>query len=684
MTNLIETPVYEAGIFQLETTTPVIGGQPAIVAGNPVAGHSNAQALQLANRTAYLKEQVDDLDVEIVRFYSLAQYGGIGDGVFNNETALLALGAATTGVITIPAGDFLVSTSTVNSAAVLALLGRIRVDGKLSLTLAAGTHSLTSPVSVFSSGLNSNGVRIVGQTPTPISITGQISVSGAAGAYSVILSVNTTTGIALNDFLHTWTVAGTGVPEVHRGCWKITNVDGPNSQITVINTCRKASFPANTITSSSSSVLKTMLKFSNSDGFVVRGSRIDLLDNVAIVGNSDDYWLAANVSGTEKGTHGIICGALTISLNGKVDNVNPYGVSAGHVSCGVSVGINGFDQQGVVTELGGSFYGDFVSSCNNKRRGFYASTASGIRAKHISANGNFLDGVISDLGGDIYSSSLSCAVGNGQRGISAGQNGTIVFDTGIVSENSSDGAAAVLGGMIQATAARFENNVNSGILGEYGGVCVVNNSTSSGNGRYGLDLSFGSTARASSCAFNTNTLHGTRSAELSVAIVSGSTYSGNIVGDKTTRGDGIILDGSTYTLASKSAVDFKSIGGTSGQGARFASTSGGDDFQVSHDTTGAGTYTTVMHIRSGTGGMYPQTDSVYQLGRTTEKFSQLNCVVGLFTGPVKCGQYTLATLPSASTYNGYEIDVTDATGGSKRCRSNGTVWQILNTTTTVS
>jgi hypothetical protein len=54
------------------------------------------------------------------------------------------------------------------------------------------------------------------------------------------------------------------------------------------------------------------------------------------------------------------------------------------------------------------------------------------------------------------------------------------------------------------------------------------------------------------------------------------------------------------------------------------------------------------------------------------------------TGPVKVGQYTLTTLPSASAYSGYEIDVTNAGGGSKRCRSNGTVWQILNTTTTVA
>lgn len=54
------------------------------------------------------------------------------------------------------------------------------------------------------------------------------------------------------------------------------------------------------------------------------------------------------------------------------------------------------------------------------------------------------------------------------------------------------------------------------------------------------------------------------------------------------------------------------------------------------------------------------------------------------SGPIRPGQFTLATLPSASTYSGYEIDVTNATGGSKRCRSDSTNWQILNTTTTVS
>jgi len=58
---------------------------------------------------------------------------------------------------------------------------------------------------------------------------------------------------------------------------------------------------------------------------------------------------------------------------------------------------------------------------------------------------------------------------------------------------------------------------------------------------------------------------------------------------------------------------------------------------------------------------------------------------GFYTNmPGRPAQYTLTTLPSATAYSGYEIDVTNATGGPKRCRSNGTNWLILNTTTPVS
>ena len=59
MANLTESPIYEPGIFQLEKLTPPLGGAPVIDNGVPSAGHANAQGLQLANRTAWLKQQTE-------------------------------------------------------------------------------------------------------------------------------------------------------------------------------------------------------------------------------------------------------------------------------------------------------------------------------------------------------------------------------------------------------------------------------------------------------------------------------------------------------------------------------------------------------------------------------------------------------------------------------------------------
>jgi hypothetical protein len=53
MANVTETPSYDTGIYQIETTDPVLGGPNGI---------ANAQAKGLANRTAFLKQQIDQLN----------------------------------------------------------------------------------------------------------------------------------------------------------------------------------------------------------------------------------------------------------------------------------------------------------------------------------------------------------------------------------------------------------------------------------------------------------------------------------------------------------------------------------------------------------------------------------------------------------------------------------------------
>lgn len=61
MANLTEVPTYEAGIYRFETTDPVQGGP---------GGIDNLPTNQLANRTAWLKAQVEALALEIAAIES--------------------------------------------------------------------------------------------------------------------------------------------------------------------------------------------------------------------------------------------------------------------------------------------------------------------------------------------------------------------------------------------------------------------------------------------------------------------------------------------------------------------------------------------------------------------------------------------------------------------------------------
>lgn len=56
MATLIENTIWPAGIYQIETTDPVVGGAPNEGTG---AGMSNIPHQQLARRTSYLKEQIE-------------------------------------------------------------------------------------------------------------------------------------------------------------------------------------------------------------------------------------------------------------------------------------------------------------------------------------------------------------------------------------------------------------------------------------------------------------------------------------------------------------------------------------------------------------------------------------------------------------------------------------------------
>jgi len=62
MANVTETSVFDAGVYKIETTDPVLGGLQTAIA--------NKQAVSLANRTLYLKDRLDDTGVQLSRSYA--------------------------------------------------------------------------------------------------------------------------------------------------------------------------------------------------------------------------------------------------------------------------------------------------------------------------------------------------------------------------------------------------------------------------------------------------------------------------------------------------------------------------------------------------------------------------------------------------------------------------------------
>ncbi|TRD18397.1 hypothetical protein [Palleronia caenipelagi] len=94
MTNLTEDATWIDGIYQIETTDPVIGGPPNIATKS---GVPNIAAQQLANRTAWLKEQLNLSTPRFTRIFDdanplVAYPGGTShaDAVVTHEVSYLS------------------------------------------------------------------------------------------------------------------------------------------------------------------------------------------------------------------------------------------------------------------------------------------------------------------------------------------------------------------------------------------------------------------------------------------------------------------------------------------------------------------------------------------------------------------------------------------------------------------
>ncbi|WP_429140556.1 tail fiber protein [Aeromonas allosaccharophila] len=125
MANLQEVVSWEAGIYQLETGDPVLGGP---------GGISNKQAQALANRTAYLKKHVDDIE------------GGntaAGKADKLSTARLIALGGDVTGQAAFDgSGNITITATYKNSGVVAGTYRSVTFDAKGNITSGSNPTTL--------------------------------------------------------------------------------------------------------------------------------------------------------------------------------------------------------------------------------------------------------------------------------------------------------------------------------------------------------------------------------------------------------------------------------------------------------------------------------------------------------------------------------------------------------------
>lgn len=175
MANLPENSVWEAGVYQLETTDPVIGGPEGV---------DNKQGKQLANRTVYLKGVVDALTS-----------GATPAGKASTWTTARSFSMTGDGTWTVSAngsGNVTAAMTLANSGVAVGSYTKVTVDAKGRVTAGVAQSAADIPALDWSK-ITTGKPTTMGAYGITDGITGltgtanQINVSAATGAVTLSL-----------------------------------------------------------------------------------------------------------------------------------------------------------------------------------------------------------------------------------------------------------------------------------------------------------------------------------------------------------------------------------------------------------------------------------------------------------------------------------------------------------------
>ena len=179
MANLNETAQWETGIYQLETSDPVMGGPDGI---------DNRQAKQLANRTLWLKNQTEVLQTATAGKAASATAVNAGNGLTGggNLTASRTISLGQPGQITAQSQNAVQSSGHTHAidTATTSRAGIVQLADRISNAAAdAGKTPTTAAVNRAIDELGENVLGRIGQANTRIDtavfLTGDQTITGA-------------------------------------------------------------------------------------------------------------------------------------------------------------------------------------------------------------------------------------------------------------------------------------------------------------------------------------------------------------------------------------------------------------------------------------------------------------------------------------------------------------------------
>lgn len=316
------------------------------------------------------------------------------------------------------------------SAAIASLNGRtIMPSAQVTIEIQDETVVESAQISVVHP--NSDRIIIKGKTQYSTTLSSIQSTSGSVGAYTFVLNVGSVSNISVNDYVLIYSSTGGTNPNAVLGCWKVTNVDGVNTRISVATTNKKASLPSGAVTGSII-IHKNVISWATAatGGIYAEANLVGpTLQNLTMEGSKSATSGNNGLTGTLRGG----TGDNRVGVSGFYRCIDASGSKLEFTDVVVSSAVN----RGVSSIANGTVYvtNGVVSGCGSS--GVTATTASYIGADSARAVANTGAGFATSLlGGTVYANSAT-SIHNTTWGFQALSIGRMYAVNTTVSDNTS-------------------------------------------------------------------------------------------------------------------------------------------------------------------------------------------------------------------------------------------------------